>query len=299
MSKRARIFFDAFLSGLLIFEMYIQLTGDFLHEVVGALFCIGIVTHLIFSHKWIAGVGRAWGKKKFAGKQRVLMVIAALLAVDMLALILSSLAISQVLAESGIDTSWLGSVAFWSPVHTASAYLLCIIVLAHLTTHWVQVANAFRIDYDPSRRRAIGYGVKGMAVLGGVALGVAGYGALNPTAALGGTGAAPASSAAGTDTAATSAVQDRGVGAAAATASNQAASTASSSTSSTSTNAATATASATTASDTVASSSSSSASSSTSTATNDGICTICHKNCPLSAPQCNRPYEAGLTTVRV
>ena len=25
-----------------------------------------------------------------------------------------------------------------------------------------------------------------------------------------------------------------------------------------------------------------------------GTCTLCRKQCPLSAPRCNKPYEAGL-----
>ena len=28
-----------------------------------------------------------------------------------------------------------------------------------------------------------------------------------------------------------------------------------------------------------------------------GFCTLCHKGCALSSPQCNRPYQAGLITV--
>ena len=28
--------------------------------------------------------------------------------------------------------------------------------------------------------------------------------------------------------------------------------------------------------------------------TASGICTLCRKQCPLSAPRCNKPYEAGL-----
>ena len=137
MKKTTRIAFDAVLSVMLVFEMFIQYTGDFLHEVVGFAFFATIVAHLLFSRTWMSSTVKAARTGKLPTRRRFKAII-------------------------GIA---LGA--------------LCILVVVHLTSHWASLASSLRIEYNPARRQAIGFGVKGVATLGAVALGVSGMQSLS------------------------------------------------------------------------------------------------------------------------
>ena len=172
MKKTTRIAFDAVLSIMLIFEMFIQYTGDFLHEVVGFAFFATIVAHLLFSRTWMSSTVKAARTGKLPTRRRFKAIIGIALGVCMLLLGVSSIAISQILASFGF--SMAGSYLVWKALHTFASYALCILVVVHLTSHWASLASSLRIEYNPARRQAIGFGVKGVATLGAVALGVSG-----------------------------------------------------------------------------------------------------------------------------
>ena len=163
---------DTILTVAIVFAMFIQFTGEFLHEVIGCVFFVALVTHLALSAKWMKGTIRARRDGKLHGRRRALGVMACLLAVATVALGVSSVAISWVLSDAGFV--WpLGSYALWETIHAISAYSLCALVVVHLAMHWTFFASAFKVPYDPSRRQAIGTGVKVVATVGAVALGVA------------------------------------------------------------------------------------------------------------------------------
>ena len=172
MRKTTRVAFDAVLSVMLVFEMFIQYTGDFLHEVVGFAFFGTIVAHLLFSRTWMSSTVKAARTGKLPTRRRFKAIIGIALGVCMLLLGVSSIAISQILASFGF--SMAGSYLVWKALHTFSSYTLCILVVVHLTSHWASLASTLRIEYNPARRQAIGFGVKGVATLGAVALGVSG-----------------------------------------------------------------------------------------------------------------------------
>ena len=96
------------------------------------------------------------------------------MAIDVIALGFSSIVISQTLWDAGIDFTALNPGNIWYPVHTVSAYGLSILVLGHLVMHWATVADTFKIAYDPSRREAIGSALNGIVMVGGIALGITG-----------------------------------------------------------------------------------------------------------------------------
>jgi flagellar biosynthesis GTPase FlhF len=172
MKKTTRVAFDAVLSVMLVFEMFIQYTGDFLHEVVGFAFFATIVAHLLFSRTWMASTAKAARAGKLPARRRFKAIIGIALGISMLLLGASSVAISQILASLGF--SMAGSYLVWKALHTVSSYTLCILVVVHLCSHWASLASTLRIEYDPARRQAIGFGVKGVATLGAVALGISG-----------------------------------------------------------------------------------------------------------------------------
>ena len=174
MSTRGRIIFDLLLTVLLLFECFHQLTGNVAHEIVGVAFFACIVIHLVFASSWIRKAGSAFKNGEMGKKQKRLALVAILMLIDLLVLMCSSVTISQLLWDAGIDLTWLNPNQIWYPVHTVSAYVLCILVLGHLSMHWKTVADTLNVPYDPSRREAITSGINAVVMIGGIALGITG-----------------------------------------------------------------------------------------------------------------------------
>lgn len=281
---------DIVLTVMLVLEMFIQLTGETLHEIIGVAFFICIACHLWLSRKWIAGTAAAHGTGKLTAKRRALAGMGIALAVVTVALGVSSVMISQLLYATGVDLSAFGSWNVWYRIHTVSSYTLSALVVAHLAMHWVSLAKFLHVPYNPARRAAIGTSVNLMAAAGIVAIGAAAYAAAKPSPLATGTQVvadqtadaststvsfASEPSDTGTTNETTTQAPAKGKGEREEAAS-QPATTQPTTTSQTS----------------EASSTNGTASESASAVT--GTCTLCRKNCPLSAPQCNKPYEAGL-----
>ena len=271
--KVTRVVLDVALTAMIVAEMFIQYTGTFLHEVIGFAFFATVVVHLALSAKWIKTTAKNASKGKMTARRTALAVMGILLTVCMVVLGVSSVAISGILADAGLVWT-LGSYATWKTIHAVSSYALCALVVIHLGMHWAFLASAFHVPYDPSRRRAISTGVHATAALGALALGAMAVGQAlprttgtstatqaNTTAFAGTVGDAPAASSGSSNASSSSSASGTG-------------STGSASDGS--------------------SSSPSTGSSGDSSSTATGICTLCRKQCPLSAPKCNKPYAAGL-----
>lgn len=301
-----RLTFDAVLTALLVIEMFIQFTGVFAHEIIGAAFFAGLAVHLACERAWLKAV---MTKRSFAHAHAIKLGIAIALTIIAVALGASSLAISTILNSAGISLLTFVPLATWSTIHAASAYALCIATVVHLVAHWSLVARVAKIPYDPSRRAAIGTGVGMIAGGCAMAIGIAGARATNAASLLGGVAAAatePTASASSVPASAVSfggGVSDAGVGEGAAKAAAGSAGTAAG----TAARVETAAGSAGSASAAASSSSTENATSQDGASLNSspssddgsstqatGTCPLCPKNCPLSAPRCNRPYEAGL-----
>ena len=171
---RNRILYDIVLTAVLVFEMLYQFTGNAAHEIVGALFFCCIVAHLVFNRKWVSTVAKSIASGAIARRNKALLAVACLLAVDVLLLAASSLVISETLWAAGVDLTALNPGGVWYPVHVGSSYALCILVLVHLSLHWMNVAEVLKIEYDPSRREAIGSGINAAIAIGAIALGIGG-----------------------------------------------------------------------------------------------------------------------------
>ncbi|MBQ9021843.1 MAG: cytochrome b/b6 domain-containing protein [Eggerthellaceae bacterium] len=167
---------DIVLSLLIVFEMFIQYTGNFLHEVVGFVFFGSIVAHLALSNAWMKSTANAISTGRLSGRRRTKLILDIALAVVMVVLVLSSLAISDILYQVGFAMP--GMYEVWDVLHTVSSYMLCVLVVGHLALHWASIASNFKVPYSPARRQAIGSGVQAAAALGMLALGVSGGRAL-------------------------------------------------------------------------------------------------------------------------
>lgn len=310
--KVVRIVLDAAMTIMIIAEMFIQFTGVFLHEVIGFAFFATVIAHVVLSAKWIKNTASTASKGKMTARRTALAVMGILLAVNVVVLGVSSVAISSILESAGF-TWTLGSYATWKAVHAASSYTLCALVAIHLGMHWAFLASAFRVPYDPSRRRAISTGVHAAAAVGALALGVM---AVNKIAPLNSENTS--SSGNGTATQARegnmfgSVNDSAGNSSSSSSASSSSSSNSSgphhggrdrdgmSSSSSSSSHSSSASPSDSSAQNSTPSQSGGSAGSGSdqsganASSSASGICTLCHKECPLSNPKCDKPYRQGL-----
>lgn len=307
--KTIRVALDVLMTVMIVFEMLIQFTGEFLHEVVGFAFFATVLAHILLSIRWVKNTTNMVKSGKIKARRIALAVVGILLAIAVVALGVSSVAISGLLASAGLVWPF-GSYATWVFIHTVSAYALCALVVVHLAMHWVFLASAFKVPYDPSRRRAISAGVNAVAAVGVVALGatVAGKTLSLPASQT----SVQSGEAAGSKPLADSAVSETSTGQTSDSSSSDSNSSASSNSepnSSASSNSgkgsrkksdASSDANGTNenpgTSETAIAGSASGGASDGDAASNPTteICTLCRKQCPLSSPKCNKPYAAGL-----
>lgn len=324
--KALRVALDVLMTVMIVFEMLIQFTGEFLHEVMGFAFFATVLAHVLLSAKWVKSTARAAGLGKMTARRTALAVVGILLAVTTVVLGVSSVAISGILASAGF-TWTLGSYALWKYVHTVSAYALCALVVVHLAMHWVFLASALRVPYDPSRRRAISAGVNTVAALGVVALGATvvgkqlpqasasvvdsvgteasvdagsagASGASDVSSATGGSGASSTTGASAGSTGSAGS-SDSGRGPRGKKSGSSAESNSAGSAAGSSSTGSTAGPNSTGSSESLnsgggAASSASGGQGSSSSSSASGICTLCRKQCSLSSPKCDKPYAAGL-----
>lgn len=287
--RNMRMVLDLALSAMLIFEMLYSLTGNALHEVVGAAFFVTLGLHMLLSRRWFAGVrAKAASQAGVPAKQKAQCILAIVLAVLSAVLLASSLLISNLLA--GATGLMLTGSAYgaWSLVHTVSAYGLCAVAICHVGVHWVSLLKTLRISYDPARRRAIGMGVTSVAALGVAAVGMAaaktldGWSAVAGTASCQGTGecgaaaeaeAPPANGNQGSGSSSGRGFAKRERAGRGGSAPGQGGTLPEGGT---------------------GNGGSSSGSDQGSSGSATGTCPLCHERCPLSAPRCNKPYAAGL-----
>ena len=283
--RSARMALDGALTILLIASMLAQLTGVIAHEIIGVVFLIAVVAHIVNSFWWMKTVARLVENAQVKGGQLALFVVAVLLGVTVALLAVSSVPISRLLYQVGLAPKVMSSM--WLAVHKVSAFLLCILAVVHLAMHWASILKHLNIPFDPSKRKAIGLGVKAISCAGIVALGVVGFNSLELFAGLGenadgegsreGSTSQPASG-----SQASSASTPQGEGSPSTSGASEGLASASSSSASADAQPAKVQADA---GDGEAGSSEGDA---------EALCPLCRKHCPLSDPQCDKPYLAGL-----
>jgi branched-subunit amino acid transport protein len=170
---RARAVIDLALIGMLVFEMLIDVTGVFLHEVIGFAMIEALIAHIVLSWGFVKGVHAARRNgKRLRPRQAVARAIIIVLAVDVAALAVSSVIVSNLIALTGLDLSWANPRGIAGIVHGISAWTLCVLAVVHVALHFSRVTGMAKIPYDRSRRQAIGTGVW---VVAGVCAAVLGF----------------------------------------------------------------------------------------------------------------------------
>lgn len=161
---------DVVLTLLLVLEMLYAVTGNTIHEVLGLVFCLGVVAHLALSASWIRSALRGIADGE-AGKRMIpftLMVV--LLLVDMVLLAVSSVAISRLLGGANDAVCAMLPYSTWYTMHVVASYGLSALVLIHLVMHWQMLAKWLRIPYNPERRAVISNCANAVAGIGAIAL---------------------------------------------------------------------------------------------------------------------------------
>ena len=283
--RSARMALDGALTILLIASMLAQLTGVIAHEIIGVVFLLAVIAHIVNSFWWMKTVAQLVENAQVKGGQLALFIVAVLLGVTVAVLAVSSVPISRLLYQVGLAPKVMSSM--WLAVHKASAFLLCILAVVHLVMHWASILKHLNIPFDPSKRKAIGLGVKAVSCAGIVALGVVGFNSLELFAGSGedadgegsreGSTSQPASG-----SQASSASTPQGEGPTSTSGASEGQASASSPSASADAQPAKVQADA---GDGEAGSSEGDA---------EALCPLCHKHCPLSDPQCDKPYLAGL-----
>lgn len=283
--RSARTALDGALAILLIASMLAQLTGVVAHEIIGVVFLLAVVAHIVNSFWWIKTVAQLVENAQVKGGQLALFVVAVLLGVAVAVLAVSSVPISRLLYQVGLAPKVMSSM--WLAVHKASAFLLCILAVVHLAMHWASILKHLNVPFDPSKRKAIGLGVKAISCASIVALGVVGFNSLELFTGAGevsdGEGSREGSmSQPASGSQASSASTPQGEGPTSTSGASEGQASASSSSASADAQPAKAQADA---GDGEAGSSEGDA---------EALCPLCRKHCPLSDPQCDKPYLAGL-----
>ena len=283
--RSARMALDGALTILLIASMLAQLTGVIAHEIIGVVFLLAVVAHIVNSFWWMKTVARLVENAQVKGGQLALFVVAVLLGVAVALLAVSSVPISRLLYQAGLAPKVMSSM--WLAVHKVSAFLLCILAVVHLAMHWASILKHLNIPFDPSKRKAIGLGVKAISCASIVALGVVGFNSLELFAGSGenadGEGSREGSTsqpASGSQASSARTPQGEGPTSTAGASEGQASASSSSASADAQPSKVQADAG-----DGEAASSEGDA---------EALCPLCHKHCPLSDPQCDKPYLAGL-----
>lgn len=283
--RSARMALDGALTILLIASMLAQLTGVIAHEIIGVVFLLAVVAHIVNSFWWMKTVARLVENAQVKGGQLALFVVAVLLGVAVAVLAVSSVPISRLLYQVGLAPKAMSSM--WLAVHKASAFLLCILAVMHLAMHWASILKHLNIPFDPSKRKAIGLGVKAISCAGIVALGVVGFNSLELFAGSGedadgegSRGSSTSQPASGSQASSARTPQSGGSTSAAGASEGQASVSPSSAS----------------ADDQPAKAQSDAGDGEAGSSEGDAeaLCPLCRKHCPLSDPQCDKPYLAGL-----
>ena len=68
--KAIRVALDVALTLMIVFEMLIQFTGEFLHEVIGFVFFATIIAHILLSMSWVKSTARVAKSGKLTARMR-------------------------------------------------------------------------------------------------------------------------------------------------------------------------------------------------------------------------------------
>jgi hypothetical protein len=141
MSTRSRLLLDVTMFAALVIAFYPAWTGLAIHEWVSIAVIVPLLVHLIINWDWTVRIINTFVDRLLHATRLNLLIDVALF-VSTVAVMLSGLLISQVLAAA------LGLMVAMSPVwvavHSVSANATIALLLVHLALHWRWITVAAR-----------------------------------------------------------------------------------------------------------------------------------------------------------
>ena len=135
--QKAKITIDVLMTALLVVLMAYPVTGQAVHEWVGAGMFLLFLAHHIFNLYWL----KTLGKGKYNGQRILQTVVDVLLLADMLALMFSGIRLSRYVFTF---LPGLGSAATARRLHMLASYWGLVLMGFHLGLHWGAVTAPLR-----------------------------------------------------------------------------------------------------------------------------------------------------------
>lgn len=131
-----RLAFDLIAAGLLLFGLAYWWLGNTAHELAGTGMFLLLIMHNVFNRRWYGRIS----KEKRNGRGLFNIGVTLLLLVAMLALLVTSVLISNTL--SGFMSAYGGFTV--RQIHTLAAYWVLVIVSIHLGLRWPMIMGLMR-----------------------------------------------------------------------------------------------------------------------------------------------------------
>lgn len=131
-----RLVFDLVAAGLLLFAFSYWWLGNVAHELAGTAMFLLVIVHNVFNRRWYG----TFAKTRRETRGLLNIVVTILLLVAMLALLVTSVLISNAL--SGIMSAYGGFTV--RQIHTLAAYWVLVIVSVHLGLRWPMLMGVAR-----------------------------------------------------------------------------------------------------------------------------------------------------------
>jgi Na+/proline symporter len=142
----SRLVFDFVAAGLLLFGLSYWWLGNTVHELAGTAMFLLVIVHNVFNRRWYGRIS----KEKRHGRGLFNIGITLLLLIAMLALLVTSVLISNAL--SGFMSAYGGFTV--RQIHTLAAYWVLVIVAIHLGLRWPMLMGVARNLFGISSTKA-------------------------------------------------------------------------------------------------------------------------------------------------
>jgi hypothetical protein len=141
-SKRDRnkpnLILDLFLAAIFVVEMEVSFTGLLLHELLGVLFAVLIVLHIVLHWDWVVSITRTFFRK-LIHESRLNYVVNVALFIAVLAATVTGFTVSETL---GLDFGLRGAqLVDWQLIHALTSHLSLALTALHVALHWRWIAT--------------------------------------------------------------------------------------------------------------------------------------------------------------
>ena len=128
---------DIALAAVFMVEMEEHFTGLPMHEVLGLIFGVALVLHIILHWNWIVSLTRTFGRKVLH-ESRLNYVLNAALFVDLLVVTVTGVVISRTLGFH------LEVPRSWQTIHIVASELSLVLIALHVAMHWKWILTNVR-----------------------------------------------------------------------------------------------------------------------------------------------------------